>query len=707
EAEEAPLSQPILAEDMGETHLWVADGAGRKILVRASVSLQRATVFITLSNAAQFPPYRIENRSSSETIVCSVDGWYVLPPLQWHSFVWEQLDAPRELRVAFAQDFRTVHSHLPPGSVYLLDKIGPLEPLQREAPLFEVLARGLERARDRDRDRDRRLHVEVRAEGRTRVVSFADVPRAEGHGGGAGAADAATQVKRLYTSVDLDVQLAGGAFSLVQSTADGPAEVLCVTADYAVVSKRCRNNRTELSVFHVQVDDMRRNARMPVVLQPVDSGFNSHLRSGGGGGGGIGDDIDDGGVIGARTGGAVSFTAGGGAAGGSGGKAGKAGGGGAVASVPFLRVLYEREAATLSVPHFKSFEVAVQEAALALDVDFLLHLVALCTETLPQFANSAVLDKVCRTAARRAVRHTLTAPAKFDSTLVYFEMFHHASIILHVQLHVSQRALSLETLAVEDPDVAGGLAVFGGGFLTALSVVGSSMAHVNPTFVFDELLVTHYFGNAVEFARMVVAALAQQGVAQGYKVVGSMELLGDPLSLVNKLGDSVLQFFRKTHAEFIGDSANKGEGARALVKGLVGGAFGSAAKIAGTLEGVVRGLSGTELEEALAGGPGQVRHLGHGLRQGGRVLVSSVKQGFSGLVDRPLEGAKEEGMAGFVTGVAKGLVGAVAAPVAGALGAVSRVTEGVDASTRYYDEKRMPRRRAARDASLGRALVPL
>lgn len=59
-----------------------------------------------------------------------------------------------------------------------------------------------------------------------------------------------------------------------------------------------------------------------------------------------------------------------------------------------------------------------------------------------------------------------------------------------------------------------------------------------------------------------------------------------------------------------------------------------------------------------------------------------MKVGIWGLVDRPMEGAKDEGFAGFIAGMAKGIVGAVAAPVAGALGAVSRAAEGVDASTR-------------------------
>ncbi|CAN0044136.1 unnamed protein product, partial [Laminaria digitata] len=102
------------------------------------------------------------------------------------------------------------------------------------------------------------------------------------------------------------------------------------------------------------------------------------------------------------------------------------------------------------------------------------------------------------------------------------------------------------------------------------------------TFVFDELVVTHYCGSARGLSGLVVSALTQQAVAQGYKVVGSMELLGDPLSLVGKLGDSVVQFFHKTKAEMTGDAHTMGAGAKVLVKGLVGGTFGSAAKITGT-----------------------------------------------------------------------------------------------------------------------------
>lgn len=48
-----------------------------------------------------------------------------------------------------------------------------------------------------------------------------------------------------------------------------------------------------------------------------------------------------------------------------------------------------------------------------------------------------------------------------------------------------------------------------------------------------------------------------------------------------QVGDSVVQFFTKTKAEMTGDADTVGAGAKVLVKGLVGGTFGSAAKITG------------------------------------------------------------------------------------------------------------------------------
>lgn len=53
------------------------------------------------------------------------------------------------------------------------------------------------------------------------------------------------------------------------------------------------------------------------------------------------------------------------------------------------------------------------------------------------------------------------------------------------------------------------------------------------------------------------------------------------------------------------------------------------------------------------------------MARGGRGLVMGVFEGVTGVVKKPLEGAKEEGVGGFFKGVGKGMMGLVTRPVTG------------------------------------------
>lgn len=53
------------------------------------------------------------------------------------------------------------------------------------------------------------------------------------------------------------------------------------------------------------------------------------------------------------------------------------------------------------------------------------------------------------------------------------------------------------------------------------------------------------------------------------------------LGALLQVGESVVQFLHKTRAEMTGSADTMGAGATVLMKGLVGGTFGSAAKITG------------------------------------------------------------------------------------------------------------------------------
>lgn len=51
--------------------------------------------------------------------------------------------------------------------------------------------------------------------------------------------------------------------------------------------------------------------------------------------------------------------------------------------------------------------------------------------------------------------------------------------------------------------------------------------------------------------------------------------------------------------------------------------------------------------------------------QGGRGMVMGLYQGVTGVVTKPLAGAREEGVGGFFKGMGKGVMGLVTRPVSG------------------------------------------
>lgn len=114
-------------------------------------------------------------------------------------------------------------------------------------------------------------------------------------------------------------------------------------------------------------------------------------------------------------------------------------------------------------------------------------------------------------------------------------------------------------------------------------------------------------------------------------------------------------------------------------------------------------------------GEEQPKHVGDGFIQGGVVFGKSLAYGMyfvkkssyflqhygnlgvSGLITKPIEGAKEDGIVGFTKGIGKGTIRLVASPFIGALGAVEKITQSVHNTTHlgdpvYFDGTRRPAR---------------
>ena len=62
-------AQPIVVDELGQQYVWLAQVGKPKAVVCATVSVETPCVYIVLQNASAHPPYRIENRSCTATLV--------------------------------------------------------------------------------------------------------------------------------------------------------------------------------------------------------------------------------------------------------------------------------------------------------------------------------------------------------------------------------------------------------------------------------------------------------------------------------------------------------------------------------------------------------------------------------------------------------------------------------------------------------------
>uniref|UniRef100_A0A6B2KYM8 Intermembrane lipid transfer protein VPS13-like C-terminal domain-containing protein n=1 Tax=Arcella intermedia TaxID=1963864 RepID=A0A6B2KYM8_9EUKA len=135
------------------------------------------------------------------------------------------------------------------------------------------------------------------------------------------------------------------------------------------------------------------------------------------------------------------------------------------------------------------------------------------------------------------------------------------------------------------------------------------------------------------------------------------------------------------------------KGAGKLVAGTLDGVIGGVSVGLGNLGGVTAKITGDKdfqkkrkKEMAQENKP---KNVAEGVGKGVKGLGQSLFHGITGIVTQPIEGAKREGAVGAVKGIGKGLVGVVARPVTGVLDLVSQTTEGVRNTGRFLinDEK--------------------
>lgn len=213
----------------------------------------------------------------------------------------------------------------------------------------------------------------------------------------------------------------------------------------------------------------------------------------------------------------------------------------------------------------------------------------------------------------------------------------------------------------------------------AVGLVSSFVNITNSDLVFTQILITDSFQTLPKLIKTLVQNYTQQGIKQVYKLLGSSDMLGNPIRLMSKLGTGVFEFISepakgvlKGPKEFK-DGVQKGT--QSLVSNIVGGSFQSVSSITENLYNAVNKAKGEEnkdlSEENLVGSiTGGIKDIGKGV---------------TGIFSKPAAGLKNEGGSGFLKGIGTGFMGAVTAPISAGLRISSGITN--NASNAVSEEK--------------------
>jgi hypothetical protein len=340
---------------------------------------------------------------------------------------------------------------------------------------------------------------------------------------------------------------------------------------------------------------------------------------------------------------------------------------------PFIHIglSQTKTAADYPVQVFKYATVLVQEIEVTIDESLIWQLLSVVNDIMPRLVSEPdptqylLLDK----------RIMYESEGHSSAALFYFSLLH----IQPLQLFITFRAnpdlrAGSETMAFNPIQAV---------FNAASGVLGSIDA---APVCLNSLIVQDAYGDVATLLQPIVQFYVSQGIRQGYKILGSVEFLGNPVSLVSGVGAGVKDFFYAPAQGLVSSPKDFGtglaKGSASLISSVTTGVFGAAAKITGSAGSGVAALTMDADFQAQrrARARRQVKHAGDGLFEGAKALGHGLFSGLKGIVADPLKGARQGGVGGFFKGLGKGLTGVVTKTASGAVDMVTTTLKGVGAT---------------------------
>ena len=222
------------------------------------------------------------------------------------------------------------------------------------------------------------------------------------------------------------------------------------------------------------------------------------------------------------------------------------------------------------------------------------------------------------------------------------------------------------------------------------SFIGNIFTHITDYNLYlPSLYYTDVFTDFLTLGEQLANSYLSQLKRRIFKIVGSLDILGNPTGYVSSIGQGFLEIFEAPRRGLVHGPLGFGEGVaegfNTFITTIISSSFDIIGKISGTLLASFEKLQGIKETEYLS--EREPSNIFSGLYYGVKNGIIDIGKGFAGIFIRPYQEAKKSGLGGFLQGVGAGLIGAAVSPVTAGLRITNNILVGMKNTILIFNPK--------------------
>ena len=342
---------------------------------------------------------------------------------------------------------------------------------------------------------------------------------------------------------------------------------------------------------------------------------------------------------------------------------------------------------TANLNRFKYLSVLIQEFLVQVDGAFLLTMSEFIGKS--DETSEVSYEKLIATDIKSITeKQAITDDEEVVLSKYFFDLIHFSPIKVHVSFSLGGIS-SFQVLGVLD--------------LLMRSAGVTLTEFKDVTFRIDFFERKNVLLDQQELISMATSHYVRQVLKQFYVIVLGLDVIGNPVGLFIGLKEGVGDFFYEPFLGIIEGPEEFAEGLALGVKSLfshtVGGAADALSRITGTIG---EGVSALTMDDEFIKKRRSRMQRKQTVAESGKELAHGFWRGLSGIIRKPIEGARDDGFEGFMKGIGKGAVGVIAQPATGVIdfasGSLGALKKAVDINAEA--KRQRPARFFPRDSIL-------